>query len=79
MPTAEEKNWALAAHIGPLLVLLFTAGYLSFLVPLIILLVKGDESRFVGHHARQSLNFQLTLFIGWLVFSVAELKSTVWH
>ena len=40
-----------------------------------ILLVKGDESSFIGHHARQSLNFQLTLFLGWVVYSVVMLLS----
>ena len=63
MPTSDEKNWAIVAHLGTLLVSFVSGGLLQFGVPLVILLVKGDDSRFVAHHARQSLNFQLTLFL----------------
>jgi uncharacterized Tic20 family protein len=36
---------------------------MAFLVPLVILLVKGKESAFVRHHAVESLNFQLSMLI----------------
>ena len=73
MPTTEEKNWAIAAHLGALLAAYFSGGLLQFLVPLAILLVKGDTSAFVAHHARQSLNFQLTLFIAAIAYWVVAL------
>ena len=40
MPTSDEKNWAIAAHIGPLIAAFLSAGLLTFLVPLGILLLK---------------------------------------
>src|SRR5687768_2884713 len=60
VPTAEERNWALAAHVGT-----FVAAWvaLGFLAPLIILLVKGNDSPFVRRHAVESLNFQISLLI----------------
>ena len=35
----------------------------GFLAPLIIYLIKKNESSFVTAHARESLNFQITIFI----------------
>lgn len=39
----------------------------SFIGPLIIYLVKGNESAYVKHHAVESLNFAITVFIAWVV------------
>ena len=68
MLTADEKNWAVVCHIGALVASFFTGGLLPFLVPLLVLILKGDESPFIAHHARQSLNFRLTLLIGALAY-----------
>jgi uncharacterized Tic20 family protein len=54
-PTQDEKTMALLAHI-----LTFVAG---FIAPLVIYLVKRDESKFVSDHAKESLNFQISLCI----------------
>ena len=54
-PTSDEKTMALLAHV---LTFLF-----PLLAPLIIYLIKKDESEFVKYHARESLNFQITLII----------------
>src|SRR6478736_680677 len=53
IPTNEERNLALLSHVLCLVVGLFA--------PLIIYLVKKDESAFVAAHARESLNFQITM------------------
>lgn len=66
VPTTEERNWALAAHVGSLVAAWFAMG---FLAPLIIMLVKGNESAFVRRHAVESLNFQISLLI-YLVISI---------
>ncbi len=67
MPTDQERTWALAAHIGS-----FLAAYvaLGFLCPLVVLLVKGNDSPFVRHHAIESLNFQITAAILTVVFFI---------
>ncbi len=54
-PASEEKTMAILAHI-----LTIVAG---FLPPLIIYLIKKDESDYVRRHAAESLNFQLSLII----------------
>lgn len=54
-PTSDEKTLALLAHV---LTFIF-----PLLAPLIIYLIKKDESTFVAYHAKESLNFQITLII----------------
>jgi hypothetical protein len=53
---SEDRNWALASHIGGIL-----AAYvaLGFIAPLIVLLVRGNSSPFVRRHAVESLNFHI--------------------
>jgi uncharacterized protein len=59
-PTQDERTWALASHIGCLLGAWLA---MAFLVPLVIMLVKGNQSPFVRQHAVESLNFQLSMLI----------------
>ena len=66
-PTKEERTWALVAHLGSAVASLLSAGLLSFVLPLVIYLMKRDESPFVAGQARESLNFRITLFIGYLL------------
>ena len=54
-PTQDEKNVALLSHVLTLLV--------GFIAPLVIYLVKREESDYVRDHAVESLNFQLSLTI----------------
>ena len=65
-PNEDERNWAMAAHLTALLGAL-AGGIPGFLGPLVILLVKGGESRFVREHAAAALNFQLSLLIYGLI------------
>jgi uncharacterized protein len=58
--TSEERNWALAAHVGVFVAVWIAMG---FLAPLIVLLVKGRESGFVRRHSVESLNFQISVLI----------------
>ena len=55
----EDRNWALASHIGALVTAWFAFG---FLAPLVVMLVR-NESPFVRRHAVESLNFQISLLI----------------
>lgn len=52
-PTGDEKTLAVLSHVLTLIVWLFA--------PLIIYLIKKDESEFVTAHAKESLNFQITI------------------
>lgn len=63
-PTSDERNWAVLAHLGPLIVGIFSVGTAGWLVPLVIWLVKGDESAFVRDQAKEALNFHISMFLG---------------
>jgi uncharacterized Tic20 family protein len=55
MVSNDEKTLALLSHL-----LCFIVGILA---PLIIWLLKKDESFFVAEHAKESLNFQISIMI----------------
>jgi uncharacterized protein len=62
----EERNWAIAAHLGSII----TAGFaLGLVAPLVVLLVRGS-SPFVRRHAVESLNFQINAFVHSVVLIV---------
>ncbi len=64
--TKEERTWALAAHLAGPVGCLASAGLLGFLVPLLIWILKREESSFVADQAAEALNFQITLFLLWI-------------
>ncbi len=68
-PTDEQRNWAVAAHIGALVTAWFAFG---FLAPLLVMLVKPNDP-FVRRHAVESLNFQISLLIYSVVGTVVTL------
>jgi uncharacterized Tic20 family protein len=54
-PTSEERTMAVLSHVLCVVVWLFP--------PLVIYLIKKDESAYVAAHAKESLNFQITMAI----------------
>jgi len=57
----NENQMAMFAHLGQLAGLISGVG--GFVVPLIIMITKGNESAFVRRAAVESLNFWITGFI----------------
>ena len=64
----EERSMALLAHLGALAGTVVGFGHI--LVPLVVWLVKKDESEFVRRNALESLNFQISMTI-WVAISSA--------
>ncbi|MEM7601868.1 MAG: DUF4870 domain-containing protein [Verrucomicrobiota bacterium] len=65
-PERYERNWAVAAHLASV------AGWVGIpfghiLAPLVVWLIKKDESEFVRGQAIESLNFQISMTIYALV------------
>lgn len=56
---SDAKMWSLGAHLGGFL--------LSWVVPLVIYLVYRDRSPFIRQHAAEALNFQIALFVAYVV------------
>jgi uncharacterized Tic20 family protein len=64
MPGAEERQWAMFAHLSALVGGLLTGavgGWGCILGPLIIWLVKKDTMPFVADQAKEALNFNITV------------------
>lgn len=68
VPTDQEKYFALAAHLGVILGI-WLAG-LTFLVPLIIYLIKKGQSEYVEKNALQALVFNIGCFVLYLIAMV---------
>src|SRR6516162_5675235 len=62
--TQDDKLWGMLAHMSALV-----AGWFgcSFLGPLIVWLIKKDQSKFVETHAKEALNFHLNILVYILV------------
>ena len=63
-PNAEERQWAMFAHLSAIVGALIG---LSFLGPLVVWLVKKETMPFVDDQAKEALNFNIMLLI---VFAV---------
>ena len=61
-PTPDEKTMGILSHI-----LCLVGG---FIAPLIIFLIKKDDSAYVKAQSQESLNFQITLLIIYIILIV---------
>lgn len=72
--TKDDRTWALICHLSAL------AGYViplgNIFGPLIIWLVKRDQSWFVDDQGKEALNFQISLTI-YLVISIVAILVLV--
>ncbi len=79
LPSAEEKQWAMFAHLSALAGVLLTSvvgGWGTFIGPLVIWLVKKDTMPFAASQAKEALNFNImvsAIFLLLFVFTVVTL------
>jgi uncharacterized Tic20 family protein len=79
-PNQDERTWGLLAHLSPIV--------LGFVGPLVVWVIKKDESAFVGDQAKEALNFQIAVMIavcicvvtivGWLLLPVVGVGNLVY-
>ena len=55
----EEQGWGVGIHLG--------GAFFSWLAPLIIWLVFRERSPMIDDHGKDALNWQITLFIGYVI------------
>ncbi|ADI67804.1 hypothetical protein HMPREF0574_0414 [Mobiluncus curtisii subsp. curtisii ATCC 35241] len=91
----NERMWAMFAHLSVVIAMAVSAGWLSFLGPLIVWLVKKDSSPAVRVAAAGAFNFNVTMWLasiaGWIAFFtivliplslilwLAVFVLTLWH
>lgn len=65
-PVGTERHWAAMAHLSAILLALLTswmAGVAGVVAALAVWLLKKDDSPFIAGHAREALNFNLSMFL----------------
>ncbi len=73
LPPAEERQWAVFAHLSALAGGLLTSalgGWGFFIGPLVIWLIKKDTMPFVDDQAKEALNFNITVSAAFLILLV---------
>ena len=68
VPSEDERMWAMIAHLSFLAGSL--VGGLTFIGPLVVWVMKKDESAFVADQAKEALNFQIAVLIASFVTAV---------
>jgi len=71
-PTESERTWGMLAHLSAL------AGVVVWLIgcvagPLVVWIARRDQSAFVAEHAREALNFNITVVLAAMVCMVLML------
>ena len=65
-PSQDERTWGMLSHLSAFVGLVIPF-FGALLAPLIIWLAWRDRSPFVGEQAKEALNFNISVAIGWLV------------
>lgn len=69
MQDSDEKTMAMLAHL--------IGGITCLLGPLIIWLIKRDESPFVNDQGKEAVNFQLSILLGYVVTGILSFIPVV--
>ena len=64
----DERTYATLIHLSLLAHSVFSV--LAFVLTLVLWLVKKDESAYINDHGREAVNFQISLAIYTLIFTV---------
>ncbi len=77
--SAEEKQWAMFAHLSVLLGGLVTSGWAGsigfFIGPLVIWQLRKDTMPFVGDQAKEALNFAITISLACVALVILTILS----
>jgi uncharacterized protein len=77
-PSAEEKQWAMFAHLSAFAGVLLTSvfgGWGSFIGPLVIWLMKKDTMPFASSQAKEALNFNIMISAIFLILFILTIVT----
>ena len=66
-PSQEERNLAMFCHLGALAGFVIPFPFIGIIVPLVIWLTKREESAFLDFHGKESVNFQISVAIAYII------------
>lgn len=69
-PNSDERTMAILSHILTI--------FFGFIPPLVIFLIKKDESTFIADHSKEALNFQITVTILYIILLVTIIGILFW-
>ena len=61
VPTQDERTWGMLAHLTAFSGFLIPLG--NIIAPLVVWLVKRDQSEFVADQGKESLNFNISVLL----------------
>lgn len=73
--SSEERTWALIAHLSTFTA--FISGIGVVLGPLVVWLIKRDTMPFVAEHAREALNFNITVMLAGLALIIFTIFTII--
>jgi uncharacterized Tic20 family protein len=65
IPTQDERTWGMLAHLAAFLFFVCPLG--NLIGPLVVWLVKREQSAFIADQGRESLNFNISVLLAGLV------------
>src|SRR5476649_886731 len=68
LPTQDERTWGMAAHLAALAGFIVPFG--NIIGPLVVWLLRREHSAFVAAHAKEAMNFNITVALGALLCAV---------
>lgn len=72
MTTGEERSVATLAHLSAIIAMIVSAGWLSFVGPLVVWFLYKDRSPFVRNAAAGAFNFNIWAWVmnvvAWILF-----------
>ncbi|UCC94544.1 MAG: DUF4870 domain-containing protein [Candidatus Omnitrophota bacterium] len=63
MDQKQERTWAMFCHLGALIGIFLSVAFAHIIAPLVIWLLKKDESALIDAEGKKSLNFQISITI----------------
>lgn len=69
MEQKEERNWVVFCNLGGLI----TVSFLSLIIPLVIWLLKKNQSAFIEEQGKEIVNYQVSLSIYFLICAVVAM------
>ena len=62
-PSKTERQWAMGCHLIALLGFVIPFPAANIVAPLVLWLLKREDGAFIDDNGKESLNFQISLFI----------------
>ena len=71
VPTQDERTWGMLAHLTAFAGFIVPLGFI--IGPLVVWLIKRDQSAFVADQGKEALNFNISVLLG-----IAVCGALVW-